>query len=138
MCNNDEKLVNEQIKEAVSRMKSLDLLERIIREFEEKRQLYRSEHAILYWLDEEELSMVREWESETGNIVYHVIKNYMEFGLCYSFLYVSKYKEEWEYENNELADGYALVYVKNMDDECCSEYGSIGIQPLFGGLLRTA
>ena len=39
MCNNDEKMVNEQIKEAVSRMKSLDLLERIIREFEEKNSI---------------------------------------------------------------------------------------------------
>ena len=29
-------------------------------------------------------------------VVFHVIKNQMEFGLCYSILYVSTYKEEWE------------------------------------------
>ena len=137
MCKESNEMLNEQIEEAISRMKMINLLGNVIDDFKNKRQLYRSEHAILYWLNDEELSMVRKWESETGNVVFHVIKNQMEFGLCYSFLYVSTYKEEWEYEREELLEGYPLVYVKNMDDENCSEYGSIGIKAVYGGVLRT-
>ena len=88
--------------------------------------------------EKKEEKMVKEWEKETGNMVYHVIQNRMEFGLCYSFLYVSIYSEEWEMDNEGLKEGVPIVYVKNVDDEDCSEYGSIGIMPLAGGVLRTA
>jgi hypothetical protein len=37
-----------------------------------------------------------------------------------------------------LKDGYACAYVMNLDDEWCSEFGSIGIKPQFGGVVRTA
>lgn len=40
--------------------------------------------------------MVREWEKETGNMVYHVIKDNTEIGLLYTFLYVSDDTEDWE------------------------------------------
>lgn len=128
-----------QVTEALLRMKKLDLHENVIKEFYENGKLNLSEHVgLLYWLNEQEEKMVREWEEETGNIVYHVIKNHMEFGLCYSFLYVSEDVDEWEMDNECLLQGYPLVYVKNVDDESCSEYGSIGIKPNVGGLMRTA
>ena len=124
--------------EAEARIKKLNLHPNAIKEFMEGRKLNLSEKGILFWLNDEEEQMVRAWEDETGNIVYHVIKNNMEFGLCYSFLYVSKYEEEWEGDNEDLNEGYPLAYVKNVDDEFCSEYGCIGIKPLFGGVIRTA
>ena len=73
---------------------------------------------------------------QTGNVVYHVIKNQMEFGLCYSFLFVSKHKDEWKIDRNDIHEGCPFVYVKNVDDEGSSVYGSIGIRPVFGGVLR--
>lgn len=82
--------------------------------------------------------MGREWEEETGNIVYHVIMNRFEFGLCYSFLYVSQHADEWGLDNENLKEGHPLVYVKNKDDNSLSEYGYIGIKPSFGGLMRIA
>ena len=33
--------------------------------------------------------------------------------------------------------GRAFVYVVNKDMPDCSEFGTIGIRPLFGGVLRT-
>lgn len=71
-------------------------------------------------------------------MVYFVIKNRFEFGLCYAFLYVSKQADEWIYDNEDLCDGCPYAYVKNIDDECCSEYGRIGIREFFGSLVRIA
>ena len=127
-----------QVTEALLRMKQLKIHENAIKEFYDSGKLNLSENGILYWLDEKEQKIIKEWEKKTGNMVYHVIKNYMEFGLCYSFLYVSKNNEEWERDNEELADGFPFVYVKNVNDDWCSEYGSIGITPKWGGVVRTA
>lgn len=127
-----------QAAEAVLRMKKLKLHGNVIKEFKEEGKLNLSERGILFWLDDEEQKMVQEWQEKTSNMVYHVIKNNMEFGLCYSFLYVSKYQDEWEMDNDDLEEGYPLVYVMNVTDEECSEYGHIGIKPVFGGIVRTA
>ena len=135
-----------QVTEALLRMKKLNLHENAIREFEESGKLNLSAGAVmfgkrvgvLYWLDEKEQKMVEEWQKETGNMVYHVIKNNLAFGLCYSFLYVSNDPEDWEYDNQSLEEGIQFAYVKNVDDDWCSEYGTIGIQPGFGGVVRTA
>ena len=137
-----------QVTEALLRMKKLNLLDGAIEQFKDDGKILKSENfcvgtrdnriPILYDLSAEETEMVREWEKRTGNMVYHVIQNRMIFGLCYSFLYVSKYTEDWESDNEYLKEGIALVYVLNADDDMCSEYGSIGIKPMFGAILRTA
>ena len=131
-------LAQAQVKEAVSRMKMLKLHGNVIKDFMESGRLNLSERGILFWLNKKEQQMVDEWQKTTGNMVYHVIKNNMEFGLCYSFLYVSKHEEEWNYDREYLMEGYPFVCVVNADDVRSSEFGSIGIRPLFGGLLRTA
>ena len=137
-----------QVTEALLRMKKLNLLDGAIKQFKDDGKILKSENLcvgtrdnripILYDLSAEETEMVREWEKRTGNMVYHVIQNQMIFGLCYSFLYVSKYTEDWENDNEYLKEGIPLVYVLNADDDMCSEYGSIGIKPMFGAILRTA
>lgn len=137
-----------QITEALLRMKKLNLLNDAIKQFKERGKLLKSENfymgsrdnriPILYDLSDKENEMVRKWEEKTGNIVYHIIQNRMAFGLCYSFLYVSEHTDEWEDDNEDLKEGYPLVYVLNADDDMCSEYGSIGIKPMHGAVLRTA
>lgn len=123
----------EMKKEALNRMKMLKLHPNIIKEFSNKGILNLSLNAALYYLSEEQLARVQEFEKEYGGLVYHVIQNrYM-----LSFLYVSKHKEEWEYDRNDLKEGYPIAYVVNLSDESCSEFGSIGIRPCVGGLLRT-
>lgn len=125
-----------QVTEALIRMKRLKLHENVVKEFQQERKLNLSESiGILYWLNEEENKMVHDWEKETGNLVYHVIKDNTEFGLCYSFLFVSQYVDEWEYDNKNLEQGYPFAYVTN---DFCSEYGTIGIKSSIGGLIRTA
>lgn len=126
-----------QKKEALERMKLLSLSKNIIKEFDKEGIVNLSENGgILYWLDSDQQSIVDEFEKEHDALVYHIIHDFTEFGELYSLLYVSKYEEEWEDEKDELKRGIALSYVKNMDDDFCSEFGSIGIRPQFGGLVR--
>ena len=127
-----------QKKEAVARLKRLGVLSDVIKQFEESGTLHRSEQGILYWLTDEEKEMVSSWEKKTENVAYFVIKNKFEFGLCYSILYVSKYEDEWNADNEDLDDGFPFVYVENVDDNACSEYGRIGISLRYGALVRTA
>ena len=130
---------NQQKQEALKRMKLLKLYPNIIKEFEKDGIVNLSENGgILYWLDSTQKAIVDHFETENNALVYHVIHNYTEFGELYSLLYVSQYEEEWKDDRYDLKDGYALAYVKNMDDDTCSEFGSIGIKEQFGGLVRTA
>ena len=125
--------------EALKRMELLKLHENVIDDFKEINLLNQSEHGgILYWVEGEMEKKIREWEEKTGNLVYHVIHDYTEFGELLSLLYVSAYEDEWEMERADLVDGYPLAYVMNLTDDWCSEYGSIGIRPQWGGVVRTA
>ena len=125
--------------EALKRMELLKLHENVIEDFKEIALLNQSEFGgILYWVEGDMEKKIREWEDKTGNLVYHVIHDYTEFGELLSLLYVSAYEDEWEMERADLVDGYPLVYVMNLTDDWCSEYGSIGIRPQWGGVVRTA
>ena len=125
--------------EALERMQMLHLNEDAIKDFEENGKAWKSETGmgILYWLNEKEEKMVKEFEESTGGLVYHLIHNkYEEIGECYSILYVSKDKDEWKLDRYDLADYHPFVYVKNIDDEYCSEFVQIGIRPVNSGLVR--
>ena len=98
-----------------------------------------SEHGgVLYWLDDDEKKMVKEFEAKYGTMVYHVIKNYTDIGVMYSLLFVSKHETEWEADNADLEDGYAFSYVVNADVPELSEFGSIMVEPSIGGVRRIA
>lgn len=128
----------EQKTEAIARMQMLKLHKNAIREFMEEDVVNLSEGpGILYWLDDKQIEDVKVFEEKHNAVVYHVIHNYSEFGELLAFLYVSDDQDEWQLDREDLKDGYACAYVKNLDDEYCSEFGSIGIRPQFGGVVRT-
>ena len=81
---------------------------------------------------------MEDFENKYNALVYHVIHDYTAFGELLAFLFVSDYEEEWETDREELADGYAYAYIKNVVDDDCSELGGICFQTQFGGLVRTA
>lgn len=124
--------------EALDRMKMLNLFENAIRDFQQDNKVNMSECGFLYWLDDEQTKMVSEFETEHDALVYHVIHNYTEFGELLTFFYVSDHEEEWEYDRADLKDGYACAYVKNLDEDAFSEFGSVAFKEQFGGLVRTA
>lgn len=124
-------------KEGVARMRILKMLPQPIKEFEEQGRLNLSENGgILYWLNEDQEKIVRDWEADHGNVVYHVIHNYTNFGELLTLLYVSKYQEEWEMDRADLKAGYPITYCINLSMPECSEYGSCGVKPSIGGVKR--
>lgn len=129
--------MEEMKNEALARMAILRMLPQPIREFKEEGKLNLSENGgFLYWLDEEQERMVRNWEKETGNLVYHVVRSFTNFGEMFTLLYVSKYKEEWKMDIADLKDGVLLCYVYNKDMPDCSEYGGVAIKSRIGGVVR--
>ena len=127
--------------EAINRMKKLDLFKPYIMAFEKRGKIYLSEMTGgVYEFDSnaELVVKVKEFEKENDVLVYHVIHTMTQFGELYNFLYVSDYEDEWEMDNEDLDEGYAMAYVWNKTDDWCSEFGSIGVRGKFGGIVRTA
>ena len=133
---------DEQIKEAIFRMGKLGIMTPVIKQFAEDGKIQQSERAgigdgIMFYLDEEIRPKVEKFEKEHGALVYHAIMNNTEFGKMYSLLYVSKYKSEWERDNEDMNDGYIFSFVLTEGDYS-NEFGSIGVKAVNGGLARTA
>lgn len=125
--------------EAIKRMKVLGLFKPCINAFEKYDELQLTEPTggLYEFNDNAELNAkIKEFEEEYNALVYHVIHTYTQFGELYNFLYVSDYEEEYEFEMEELEDGYAIAYVWNKTDEWMSEFGGIAVRERFGGLVR--
>lgn len=133
--------VSKEIKktEALNRMKTLQLFTPCIKAFEKRNEVQLSEMTggLYEFSENEELTAkVKAFEEEYNALVYHVIHTFTQFGELYSFLYVSDHQDEWDMDNEDIKDNYAMVYVWNKDDEWCSEFGSIAVRQKFGGLVR--
>lgn len=135
--------VSREIKkaEALKRMKALDLHNPYIKAFKDKDEIFMSEMTggvYEFSANTELVNKVKEFEAEINALVYHVIHTLTTIGELYNFLYVSDHQDEWEMDNADIADGYALAYVWNKTDDWCSEFGSIGVRGKLGGIVRTA
>lgn len=126
--------------EALERMDILNLHPNVIKEFKEQGVLNYSYSILgfLYWLTEETQARVNLFEKETGYLVYHVIEDETSIGRLITFLYVSANSDEWEQDKQDLREGFALAFVVNANDELCSEFGSVGLKSVNGGVVRTA
>lgn len=123
--------------EALERMKKLQLMDCVLRDFKSG-VLYESEHmGALYYLNETEQKYVDDFEESSDCIVYHVIHTMTESGELYSMLYVSPCEEEWEYDRKDLESGIVMANVYNATYGF-TDMGSIGVRPSIGGLVRTA
>ena len=127
----------ERFIEAIERMKLLKLDNPCIEAFT-KGNVWESEgYGALYEVNDEEQKLIDNFEkNHKGCLVYHMIHNKFEFGECYSMLYVSSNKEEWESDKEDIKNGYVFAYVENVDAPWCSEFGSIAVKSQFGGLVR--
>ena len=125
--------------EAVERMKLLELYPTVITEFINEKVINKSEHiGILYWLDDDEKQFVKDFEDEYNAVVYHIVKTYTMIGCMLSVFYVSDAESEWESDREDIKIGEQLCYVKNIDNDDCSEFGYICFRKNCGGLMRTA
>lgn len=128
---------NKILDKCIKRMQILKLDKPCIEAFKQGKVWESEGFGALYEVNEQEQSYIDEFEKEhTGCKVYHMIHNVFNFGECYSMLYLSNEESEWQDDLDLLSEGYAFVYVKNVDDDLYSEFGTIAIKSQFGGLVR--
>lgn len=128
---------------AIQCLKELDIYKPYVRKFEKDGTVTLFEKFGGYYINEHQepelLKKIREFEKETGSLVYAVTREIFEFGECYSFLCISKYEEDWDYSVETTPYGsYVWSYVWNKDVEYCSEYGTIQVKSFGGGIARIA
>ena len=124
--------------EAIKRMKTLHIIDDAICQFDNEDIVMVSEPPLggLYWLNDKEKAMVHKFEEQYNALVYMVVRAFTNFGTMDSLLFVSDYEDEWEMDNEDLKDMYAMTYTINHDMPECSEFGSIAIHSVGGGILR--
>lgn len=124
--------------EAIKRLNTMNIIEDAINQFIDDDIVMVSDNpfGMLYWLNDDYKKLVAEFETEYNGLVY--IANYCvtEFGRFLSLFYVSDYDEEWEMDNEDIAEGYAMVYCINLDCPDFSEFGSIAYESINGGIKR--
>ena len=133
--------VTKEIKKqkAIELMQQLNIYKPYICGFEKDNKICFFENFGGFWAYQEPelMAKIKEIEKTYKVLVYAVTHEYLEFGECYDFLYVSDYKSEWKYTLLPQRDiFYARAYVWNKTDDFCSEFGTIGIRSFGGGIKR--
>ena len=124
---------------AIEMMKQMDIYKPYINGFEKQDKVCFFEQFGGFWVyqEPEVEEKMKELEKKYGCMVYAITHEYTQFGECYSFLIVSKYKEEWNRcVVSEKNKHYAFAYVWNKDDDWCSEFGTVVVQSFGGGIKR--
>lgn len=125
-------------KEAIRRMKMLGLNDKIIEKFEKDNIITCS-----YQQTDFEPYVKEFQDSHPSDLVYHVIESSTGFGRILNILFVSKYREDWDFElrmvnikGTNLKAYYPMVYARNITDDMLSDLGTIGVLNINGNLLR--
>ena len=137
----DEFKTKEEMKqEAVRYLILLGIFKPYINGFENKDMICFFEEFGGYWLYQEPeiAAKVKAFEEETGNLVYAVTHEYTTVGEIWDFLYVSKYIEDGTDFVYSQGNGRFIVdvYAWNKTDDWCSEFGSIEVVSMGGGIKR--
>ena len=132
-----------QKEKAIECMNALDIYKPYIKAFEKDGTVTLFERFGGYYITDDQepelLNKIKEFEKETGSLVYAVTHEMFEFGECYSFLCISKYEEDWDMTIETSPYGaHVWSYVWNKGAEWCSEYGTIVVKSFGGGIARTA
>lgn len=130
---------SEMKKIAIEHLKALNIYRPYITEFRKNGTVTMFERFGGYYINEmngytELESRIKEFERDYEAMVYAVTHEYLEFGECYTFLYVDKNDPN----NLTIDDGlyYVYAYVWNKTMDYRSEFGTVGIQSGFGGIIR--
>ena len=129
----------EQKAKAIELLNTLDIYKPYIKGFVENNEVCFYERFGGYWINQEPkaYAKMKEFEQKHECTVYAVTHEYLEFGECWSFLFVPKYKEDWRYLLRKYKNTFCVMaYVWNSDCEWCSDIGDIEVKTFGGGLCR--
>ena len=131
---------DEMKQEAIKYLKKLGVFKPYINGFENEDKISFFEEFGGFWLyqEPEVAAKVKEFEETKGHLVYAVTHEYTSFGELWDFLYVSKYIEDGTDFVYPQGNGRFIVdaYVWNKDADWCSEFSSIGVISMGGGIKR--
>ena len=125
--------------QAIKYLQQLDIYKPYIDGFEKDDQVCVFERFAGFWVYQypEIESKMKAIEKEYGGTVYAITHELTQFGECYSFLFVSKYKHEWKTLLRSNKNKHqAFAYVWNKADDWCSEFGTVVIKSVGGGITR--
>ena len=128
--------------ECIRRMKILKLhdegLHTCLGDFRQTERPWKSEfYGILYWLDEDEQKIVKEFEEKYKKFkpkVYHCYKAHTEFGEILYLFYCSNQPNESKEFDEDIKDNIIWCYAYNITSPEFSEFGTCYIKSLFGGV----
>lgn len=129
----------EMKREAIARMELMKIKPDIIRKFEGQDIVWSSVNGpdvLDTALRQKIKDRIKWFENEFGGLVYHVV---ITGSLFATFLYVSKWDEEWEEDREIITDDNCTVaYVYNMMNPILSELGGVQFKCEDGIVIRTA
>lgn len=128
-----------QKEQAIKYLQQLDIYTPYIKGFEENDHVCFFEHYAGFWVYQEpEIeAKMKAIEKEYKCTVYAITHEFTQFGECYSFLIVTNYKHEWKtLVHSNKNQHSAFAYVWNKTDDWCSEFGTVAVKSLGGGITR--
>ena len=121
--------------EAVKRLELMGIREDVRKKFEENDVVMFCNNEQYRPADEQMAAEICQFEQEHDATVFLVVRMFSMFGDLDALLFVGKYKEEWEFEQEDLKAGYAMSYTINRDYPDCSEMGSISFRVTEDGAI---
>ena len=128
-----------QKEQAIKYLNQLGIYKPYIDGFEKDDQVCVFERFAGFWVYQypEIEAKMKAIENEHKCTVYAITHEFTQFGECYSFLIVTKYKEEWKtLLRSSKNEHLSFAYVWNKTDEWCSEFGTVALKHSFGGIKR--
>lgn len=132
----------ERKNKAIEFMKKIKIFDEYIKGYKENNDICLFEMYAGFWAYQypELIKKKEEIEEKYNCTVYAITHEITEIGEFYDFLVVTDHKEEWDtlLEHYNSNNYYAFSYVWNVDDDYCSEFGTIWVKSIGGGLRRIA
>lgn len=108
-------------------------------------RLYYSEYlgefapAVLYWLSNEPSyeKLAKEFEEESGCLVFHCILSHTNFGDCLDILTIPSNTDDLEIFLEDAKQGRFMSHCHNLTTGDV-DFGTIVVRPAMGGLVRVA
>lgn len=132
----DEKI---QFEESIERMKELGISSNIINRYKRN---YIVPIAVpplgeIIPVEDKIERVIDKFEESNDATIYYGIQRYATYGLTYSFLFVSKWKAEWNIDRNDLENLNCVAFVYNDTTPEYSETGYIQLAKTpIGSLVR--